>query len=191
MRPVNYAFSGIQFRQSVTGNLFGEAISFSAVQAGKFGAKFAALTAHYDGHGDTQLRDEEAVKAFVKRCFDIVDLVHGASMQTVAVGKQLRPRDENSARRARRETVFGERGEEKEGEVEGERTVGDDIGERELYGKAEEGQPADEDGRQGSSVEEDDGTQFDDSFGTPGSDQECHVEPPPASANQQSTQLSL
>jgi len=182
LRPVNYAFSGIQFRQSVTGNLFGEAISFSAVQAGKFGAKVAALTAHYDGHGDTQLRDEEAVKAFVKRCFDIVDLVNGASMQTVPVGKQLRPRDENSARRARREGAFRERDEEKEGESE--RAVGVDTGEGEVYVEAEKGQPVDENGRQGSPVEEDDGTQLDDSLDTPESDQESPVEPPAASANQ-------
>ncbi|KAI2481940.1 SLS domain containing protein [Pyrenophora tritici-repentis] len=137
LRPVNYVFSGIQFRQSVQGNLFGESISYSAVQAGKFGANLASLTAHYNGHGDKQAKDEEAVKAFVKRCFDIVNLVHGASMQTLPVGKLLRPRDENSERKIRREGMFGKKADREEGE--GERAVSEEGREHDLGGQVEEG----------------------------------------------------
>ncbi|CAA9959040.1 SLS domain containing protein [Pyrenophora teres f. maculata] len=170
LRPVNYVFSGIQFRQSVTGNLFGEAISYSAVQAGKFGAKFASLTAHYDGHGDKQMKDEEAVKAFVKRCFDIVNLVHGASMQTLPVGKQLRPRDENSERKMRREGMFGEKADEDEGR------------EQELGGQVEEGRSVDDAEMQRGSAEDGHGndTQLDGSSDTLESDQQSPEEQPPA-----------
>ena len=182
MRPVNYVFSGIQFRQSVTGNLYGEGISYSAVQAGKFGAKFAALTVHYDGHGDTQLKDEEAVKAFVKRCFDIVNLVNGASMQTLPVGKQLRPRDENSARRVRREEVFGQRGERDE---QSESGVDDEDRERELGEQVEQGRLLDDaEMHQSPAEESDDKPQPDDSFDTVESDEPSPVEPPTAGTNQ-------
>ncbi|KAG9190846.1 hypothetical protein G6011_08934 [Alternaria panax] len=102
MRNVTYHFSGIQFRQSVAGNLFGEDISYNTVQSGKLGAKGGVLTAHYTGHGDTELRDESTVRAFVERCFDMVDLVTDASMQTLPVSRQLRPRYENSERKAKR-----------------------------------------------------------------------------------------
>jgi hypothetical protein len=102
MCNVTYYFSGIQFRQSVAGNLFGEDISYSTVQSGKLGAKGGALTAHYTGHGDTELRDESTVKAFVERCFSMVDLITDASTQTLPVSRQLRPRYENSERKTKR-----------------------------------------------------------------------------------------
>jgi hypothetical protein len=102
MCNVTYYFSGIQFRQSVAGNLFGEDISYSTVQSGKLGAKGGALTAHYTGHGDTELRDESTVKAFIERCFSMVDLITDASTQTLPVSRQLRPRYENSERKTKR-----------------------------------------------------------------------------------------
>ncbi|KAL1797575.1 hypothetical protein ACET3X_004181 [Alternaria dauci] len=106
LQSVTYHFSGIQFRQSVAGNLFGEDISYSTVQSDKFGAKGGAFKAHYDGHGDTELRDESTVKTFVERCFDMVDLITDASMQTLPVSRQLRPRDENSERKTRRKEMY-------------------------------------------------------------------------------------
>ncbi len=102
MRTVTYHFSGIQFRQPVVGNLFGEDISYNTIQSGKLGAKGGALTAHYNGHGDKELRDESAVKAFVERCFDMVDLITDASKQTLPVSRVIRPRDLNSERKTRR-----------------------------------------------------------------------------------------
>lgn len=101
-RNVTYHFSGVQFRQSVTGNLFGEDISYSTVQSGKFGAKGGVLTAHYNGHGDRELRNEVTVKAFVENCLDMVDLITDGSMQTLPVSRQLRPRYGNSERKAKR-----------------------------------------------------------------------------------------
>ncbi|RMZ66435.1 respiratory complex assembly rmp1 [Pyrenophora seminiperda CCB06] len=172
LRLVNYDFSGIQFRQSVTGNLFGESISYSAVQAGRFGAKFAALTAHYDGHGDTQLRDEVAVKAFVKRSFEIVDLVNGASMQTLPVARQWRPRDENSARRMRREQ-----------EGFGPKKL--DEGERGLEERMEQGQLVDDAELHGGPAEETHAKQLDDSSDTFELDQPSPVEEPPTAGPNQ------
>jgi hypothetical protein len=102
MCDARYHFSGIQFRQSVAGNLFGEDISYSTVQSGKLGAKGGALTAHYTGHGDVEVRDESTVKAFVERCFDMADLITDASTQTLPVSRQLRPRYEKSDRKTKR-----------------------------------------------------------------------------------------
>jgi hypothetical protein len=102
MRTVTYHFSGVQFRQPVVGNLLGEDISYNTTQSGKLGAKGGALTAHYNGHGDTELRDESAVKVFVERCLDMVDLITDASKQTLPVSRLIRPRDQNSERKARR-----------------------------------------------------------------------------------------
>ncbi|KAH6875659.1 mitochondrial inner-membrane-bound regulator-domain-containing protein [Alternaria rosae] len=109
MRTVTYHFSGIQFRQPVIGDLFGVAISYNTVQSGKLGAKGGALTAHYSGHGDTELRDESAMKAFVERCFDMADLITDASKQTLPASRIIRPRDMNSERKAKRMELSGER----------------------------------------------------------------------------------
>jgi hypothetical protein len=101
-RTIIYHFSGVQFRQSVTGDLLGEAISYSTVQSGKLGAKGGALTAHYNGYGDTQLQDEVAIKAFVETAFKMVDIITDASTQTQPISRQIRPRDENSQRKNKR-----------------------------------------------------------------------------------------
>ncbi|KAI4932527.1 hypothetical protein J4E85_002925 [Alternaria conjuncta] len=109
MRTVTYHFSGIQFRQPVIGNLFGVAVSYNTVQSGKLGAKGGALTAHYSGHGDTELRDESAMKAFVERCFKMADLITDASKQTLPPSRVVRPRDMNSGRKAKRMGLSGDR----------------------------------------------------------------------------------
>ncbi|KAI4714665.1 hypothetical protein J4E89_000346 [Alternaria sp. Ai002NY15] len=109
MRTVTYHFSGIQFRQPVIGNLFGVGVSYNTVQSGKLGAKGGALTAHYSGHGDTELRDESAMKAFVERCFKMADLITDASKQTLPPSRVVRPRDMNSGRKAKRMGLSGDR----------------------------------------------------------------------------------
>ncbi|KAI4651833.1 hypothetical protein J4E93_002029 [Alternaria ventricosa] len=109
MRTVTYHFSGIQFRQPVIGDLFGVAVSYNTVQSGKLGAKGSALTAHYSGHGDTELRDESAMKAFVERCFKMADLITDASKQTLPPSRLVRPRDMNSERKAKRMALSGDR----------------------------------------------------------------------------------
>jgi hypothetical protein len=102
VRTIIYHFSGVQFRQSVTGDLLGEAISYSTVQSGKLGAKGGALTAHYNGHGDTQLQDETAIKAFVERAFKMVDMITDASTQTQPISRQMFPRHEGGQRKNKR-----------------------------------------------------------------------------------------
>jgi hypothetical protein len=102
MRSVTYHFSGVQFRQSVSGDLLGENISLSTVQSGKLGGKGSALTAHYQGHGDTTLQDEVGITAFVERCFKMVDLVTEASSMTLPVSRQMRPRYEGGMRKTKK-----------------------------------------------------------------------------------------
>jgi hypothetical protein len=116
MHTVTYHFSGIQFRQPVVGNLFGEAIAYNTVQSGKLGAKGGALTAHYNGHGDTELRDESTMRAFVERCFNMADLITDASKQTLPVSRLARPRDQNSERKAKRKGISGDRTQTVDGE---------------------------------------------------------------------------
>jgi hypothetical protein len=102
MRTVTYHFSGIQFKQSVSGDLLGESISYSTVQSGKVGAKGGALTAHYQGHGDTGLQDQVAIQAFVERCFKMVGMVTEAGRQMAPVMRLARPRHEGGQRKTRR-----------------------------------------------------------------------------------------
>jgi hypothetical protein len=102
MRTVTYHFSGIQFKQSVSGDLLGESISYSTVQSGKLGAKGGALTAHYQGHGDKGLQDQVAIQAFVERCFKMVGMVTEAGRQMAPVMRLARPRHEGGQRKTRR-----------------------------------------------------------------------------------------
>ncbi|KAF1934791.1 hypothetical protein EJ02DRAFT_362924 [Clathrospora elynae] len=105
MRTVTYLFSGIQFRQSVTGHFLGMNVSYSTVQSGKLGAKGGALTAYYNAHsmdGDMLLQDEISIKAFVRGCFEMADKITHASTQTLPVSRLVNPRNENSGRKIKR-----------------------------------------------------------------------------------------
>lgn len=108
MAQIKYHFSGVEFRQAVSGSLLGQKIAFSANQSSKLNAKGGELMAYYDDHSDIQLRDETTVKAFVKRCYDIADLITNASAQTSPVSRQVRPRYPESARKMRRSGILGE-----------------------------------------------------------------------------------
>lgn len=115
MRPVTYLFSGIQFRQTVTGAFAGTDVSYSSLQTGKLGAKGGVLSLFYGGGkeaskevgkrvgkraskgaGDVMLQDEISLKAFARKCFALVDRVTEASAQTSPVSKVPIPRDEQS-----------------------------------------------------------------------------------------------
>ncbi|EUC31937.1 hypothetical protein COCCADRAFT_99951 [Bipolaris zeicola 26-R-13] len=128
MAKIKYHFSGVEFRQAVSGTLLGQNIAFSANQSSKLNAKGGELMAYYDGHGDIQLRDEATVKAFVKRCYDIADLITDASAQTSPVSRQARPRYPASARKMRRSGILGEASNEA-GDV-GEEMIKKDLQER-------------------------------------------------------------
>ncbi|EOA90111.1 uncharacterized protein SETTUDRAFT_56828, partial [Exserohilum turcica Et28A] len=108
MATVKYHFAGVEFLQTVAGNILGEDISYSTKQSGKLNAKGASLEAHYSGHGDTQMRDETAIKAFIKRCYDIVDLITNASVNTSPLARLVRPRYADSARKTKRSAALDE-----------------------------------------------------------------------------------
>jgi hypothetical protein len=101
-RSVIYNFSGLQYRQTVAGDLFGTGISYSTVQAGKMGARGGALSAHYNSRYDPLLNDEMTVKSFVKRCLVMVDKITDASTQTQPIARIMAPRRESGSRRSRR-----------------------------------------------------------------------------------------
>jgi hypothetical protein len=105
MLRVTYLFSGIQFRQTVSGSFMDTQISYSTTQSGKMGARGGALTMHYVGVGqsvETLLRDEDSLKSFVEKSFGMVDHITEAAMQTQPTFRMLRPRSEESGRKARR-----------------------------------------------------------------------------------------
>jgi hypothetical protein len=100
MLPVKYLFSGIQFRQSVTGKMLDTQVSYSTVQSGKLGAKGGALSAYSEKlQGDeveTQIRD------FATKCVQLVDYISQAGAQTQPLRQVVLPRNEHSARKQRR-----------------------------------------------------------------------------------------
>lgn len=100
MLPVKYLFSGIQFRQSVTGRLLDTQISYSTVQSGKLGAKGGVLSAYCPqltgDEYETQIRD------FATKCLHMVDYITQAGAQTQPIRQTVLPRNEYSARKQRR-----------------------------------------------------------------------------------------
>ena len=106
VQAVKYHFAGVEFRQSVSAELFGINISISTRHSGKFNAKSVGLAAHYTGHGDKLLSDQTAIKNFVRRCYDMADMVTKASQQMTNVSRQVKPRYAESARKTRRLETF-------------------------------------------------------------------------------------
>lgn len=100
MLPVKYIFSGVQFRQSVTGRLLDTQVSYSTVQSGKLGAKGGALSAYSEtlqgNEAETQIRD------FATKCVRLVDYITQASAQNQPLRQVVLPRNEHSARKQRR-----------------------------------------------------------------------------------------
>ena len=99
MATVRYHFSGVEFRQTLSGTMLGERISYSTMQSGKLNAKGGELLAYYNGES---IHDEVAIKSFVERCHGIVDLITSASAQKSSLSRQIRVRDIGSARKAKR-----------------------------------------------------------------------------------------
>ncbi|KAF2628117.1 hypothetical protein BU25DRAFT_391627 [Macroventuria anomochaeta] len=100
MLPVKYVFSGIQFRQSVTGRLLDTQISYSTMQSGKLGAKGGALSAYSEklkaNEYEAQIRD------FATKCVQMVDYITQAGAQTQPLRQIVLPRNDHSARKQRR-----------------------------------------------------------------------------------------
>lgn len=100
MLPIKYLFSGIQFRQSVTGRLLDTQISYSTVQSGKLGARRGVLSAYSpklsaDAY-DSQMRE------FAANCVTLVDYISQAGAQTTPARQTRLPRNDHSARKQRR-----------------------------------------------------------------------------------------
>ncbi|KAH6633560.1 mitochondrial inner-membrane-bound regulator-domain-containing protein [Boeremia exigua] len=100
MLPVKYLFSGIQFRQSVTGRLLGTQVSYSTVQSGKLGAKGGVLSAYTVKQNDEDV--EAHIRDFATKCVQMVDYITQASAQTQPLRQTVLPRNDHSARKQRR-----------------------------------------------------------------------------------------
>ena len=100
MLPIKYLFSGIQFRQSVTGRLLDTQISYSTVQSGKLGARGGVLSAY-----SPKLKTDEyeaQVREFANKCVMLVDYITQAGAQTQPPRQTRLPRNDHSARKQRR-----------------------------------------------------------------------------------------
>lgn len=105
MQTVTYLFSGVQFRQAVSGSFLDTPVSYSTTQAGKMGTRGGSLSMYYPGVGrntETLLQDEEGLSSFVQNSLGLVDKITAAATQTQSVFKVLRPRSNESGRKQRR-----------------------------------------------------------------------------------------
>jgi hypothetical protein len=105
MRSITYLFSGVQFRQAVSGAFLDTPMSYSTTQAGKTGAQGGALAMYYKGVGPSAehlLTKEAKLDAFVHTCLNVVEKITAAANQTQPVLKTLRPRSTESGRKQRR-----------------------------------------------------------------------------------------
>lgn len=100
MLPVKYVFTGIQFRQSVTGRLLDTQVSYSTVQSGKLGAKGGALSAYSEKLQGDEV--EAQIRDFATKCVQLVDYISQATAQTQPLRQVVLPRNEHSARKQRR-----------------------------------------------------------------------------------------
>ncbi|KAJ4993752.1 hypothetical protein SVAN01_00806 [Stagonosporopsis vannaccii] len=100
MLPVKYLFSGIQFRQSVTGTLLDTQVSYSTIQSGKLGAKGGSLSAYSETLDTTKA--ESQIREFASKCVQMVDYITQAGAQTQPPRQAVLPRNEHSARKQRR-----------------------------------------------------------------------------------------
>ncbi|KAF9690835.1 hypothetical protein EKO04_011134 [Ascochyta lentis] len=100
MLPIKYLFSGIQFRQSVTGRLLDTQISYSTMQSGKLGARGGTLSAYSPNLTDDQY--EVQIREFATKCVQMVDYITQAGAQTQPPRQIRLPRNDYSARKQRR-----------------------------------------------------------------------------------------
>ncbi|KZM19997.1 uncharacterized protein EKO05_0003344 [Ascochyta rabiei] len=104
MLPIKYLFSGIQFRQSVTGRLLDTQISYSTMQSGKLGARGGALSAYSPNLKDDQY--EAQIREFATKCVQMVDYITQAGAQTQPLRQMRLPRNDHSARKQRRAALL-------------------------------------------------------------------------------------
>ncbi|KAJ4330926.1 hypothetical protein N0V95_009975 [Ascochyta clinopodiicola] len=104
MLPIKYLFSGIQFRQSVTGRLLDTQISYSTMQAGKLGARGGVLSAYSPNLKDNQYEDQ--IREFATNCVQMVDYITQAGAQTQPLRQTRLPRNDHSARKQRRAALL-------------------------------------------------------------------------------------
>ncbi|KAF1360913.1 hypothetical protein EJ07DRAFT_74866, partial [Lizonia empirigonia] len=105
MLPIKYLFSGIQFRQSVTGRLLDTQISYSTVQSGKLGARGGVLSAYSPKL--TADAYESQMREFASNCVTLVDYITQAGAQTTSARQTRLPRNDHSARKQRRAALDG------------------------------------------------------------------------------------
>lgn len=103
---IKYHFSGIQFRQTVTGRMLNTQVSYSTIQSGKIGAKCGALSAYPDRLSSNDY--EAQIRDFASKCVDMVDYISQAGAQTHPPRQTVLPRNHHSARKQRRAALQNE-----------------------------------------------------------------------------------
>ena len=106
MVSIKYLFSGIQFRQSVTGRLLDTQVSYSTMQSGKLGAKGGVLSAYSEKL--TTKECEGQIREFATKCMQMVDHITQAGAQTQPPRQLALPRNEFSSRKQRRAAMMEE-----------------------------------------------------------------------------------
>ncbi|KAF2824791.1 hypothetical protein CC86DRAFT_353360 [Ophiobolus disseminans] len=112
MRHVTYLFSGVEFRQAVSGTFLNQNVTYSTTQSGKLGARGGGLSMYYLGVGPSPkvlFQDQENLESFVRKSFSLVHAVTQAAAQVQPALKMLRPRAEGSERKIRRAAEENER----------------------------------------------------------------------------------
>lgn len=115
MSYVTYLFSGVQFRQAVSGRFLDNFMSYSTVQSGKLGARGGSLSMYYDTVGQstqTLYQNPYDLSAFITKVFTVVDQMTEAAAQSLPAFKIIRPRTEGSERKLRRSGAKAQVGEE-------------------------------------------------------------------------------
>jgi hypothetical protein len=107
-RSLEYFFTGIRYRQTVSTTYQDQPVSYSTTRAGKLGKKGGTLSTSYHFK-----KDSKPLKNFVTTTFKIADLLTDASGNAKAMSKTVRPRDQTSVRRQKRRGMA-------KGEVDGQ-----------------------------------------------------------------------
>jgi hypothetical protein len=105
MQKITYLFSGVRFRQVISGLWQGRHASFTTTQSSKMDAQGSALSMYYPERSTSVgalLANDENLTSFVKQSLAFVDQLTEAATQIQPISKMLRARNTEGGRRQRR-----------------------------------------------------------------------------------------
>jgi hypothetical protein len=105
MQKVTYLFSGVRFRQVISGLWQGTPASYSTTQSGKVDAQGSSLSLYYPetkANVETLLESDDKLTSFVEQSLGFVDQLTEAATQIQPIAKMLRARHTEGGRKQRR-----------------------------------------------------------------------------------------